>query len=123
MLELTADAAVTIRRMRSRAEHLGCADCHVLRIAPSVGNGVAGVRIAFVPLPHDGDYVGESHGIPLCLDVAVAELLDQMVLDCRPDDATGLFVRARSTPANRVALVDPLAPVSRRRPWLLDPGG
>ncbi len=98
-MEMTAGAAVTIRRMRTRAEDLGGVDCRVLRVAPSVGRNEAGVRIAFVPIPHDGDQVGESHGIPWCIDGSVAELLDEMVLDCHPDDSTGLFIRARSAAA------------------------
>jgi Fe-S cluster assembly iron-binding protein IscA len=99
MLEMTEGAAVMIRRMRSRAEALGGVDGHVLRVAPSVGRDEAGVRIAFVTVPHDGDQVGESHGIPWCIDGSVAELLDEMVLDCHPDDSTGLFIRARSVAA------------------------
>jgi hypothetical protein len=51
------------------------------------------VRISFVAGPHDGDEVGESEGIPLCIDHAVAHVLDGMVLDRRPEDATGLFIR------------------------------
>ena len=102
MLEMTADAAVTIRRMQARAQDLRGVGCDVLRVAPLVGPDEAGVRIAFVSAPHDGDQVGESNGIPLCIDGDVAELLDRMVLDCQPDRATGLFIRARSALAVEV---------------------
>ena len=107
MLEMTAGAAVRIRRMRSRAEELGGVDCRVLRVAPSGARDEVAVRIAFVPVPHDGDQVGESHGIPWCIDGSVAELLDEMVLDCHPDDSTGLFIRARSAAATELRSPQP----------------
>ena len=96
MLHLTPDAAAHIRRMQQRAvDHGGDAGSFV-RISRHDGSREAGVRLSFVRLARDDDQLGESQGIAMCIGNEVAGQLDGLVLDRRPGDATGLYIRAAS---------------------------
>ena len=94
MLQLTAEAAVHIRQLRPDSVDEGAGAGHLLRLSPASSGTQAGVTMSFVPTPHDNDQVGESHGILLCVDKAIAQQLDGMIIDQRSDDPAGLFIRA-----------------------------
>ena len=97
MLQLTPQAAERISELRAQ-DH--ASSTNILRISQAYESRKPNVRISFVADPHEGDAVGESQGIRLCVDPAVADLLDEMVLDRQPEDATGLFIRpAEQEPA------------------------
>ncbi len=93
MLQLTTEAADLLREVR--AENSG-ADTDLLRVSPQQSEEGVGLRIGFVANAVDGDAVGESEGVPLCVAAELVEALDDQVIDVTdsPAGGKGLVLRA-----------------------------
>ena len=92
MLQLTPNAASHIEQKRPRHDRFGDPCDHLLRLTGQ-GCRPGSVRLAYVARARDGDHVGESHGIPVCVASDVVDLLDEMVLDRRPGETGPLYFR------------------------------
>ena len=77
MLTLTTPAAEYLSQARERST-VG-ADATLRVAAPA--DATSGYSIGFVTEPVAGDAVGESHGIPMCVDPEVAAALDDSAID------------------------------------------
>jgi Fe-S cluster assembly iron-binding protein IscA len=88
MLQLTPQAAVEINNLRPEnlPEHT------ILRVVRSDRGREPRARLTFVAKVPEGDLVGESQGISMCVDQVLADQLSGKVLDVRSDG--GIYLRA-----------------------------
>lgn len=90
MMQLTAEAAAEIQDLRPQylPQH------RMARIA-CPGGRLDAARLMFVATARPGDDVIESHGVAMCVDHALADRLNAMVLDVRAEPAPRFYVRAQ----------------------------
>lgn len=82
MLTLTDNAATIVKEIVDRAPGVEAGGLRIDQGAPEHGGFAANV----VTEPEDGDTVVEAGGARVFLEEAVAQVLDDKVLDARTDD-------------------------------------
>jgi Fe-S cluster assembly iron-binding protein IscA len=82
MLDVTEQAATVIRAIADRPE---LPDGAGLRIASDASSD-AGLSVAAVPEPEQGDQVVDEKGARVFVDSDLAALLDDKILDARVDE-------------------------------------
>jgi hypothetical protein len=91
MVQLTSKAAEEIAGLRPRC----LPDHRILRITRDTRRPHGPLRLTFVAVAREGDHVGESQGIPVCVGDDLHDQLSGMVLDVRDGDSGGaLYLRA-----------------------------
>ena len=89
MLQLTPEAALRIQHLRPTylPHH------QILRISRYDRRRGGPARLSFVAVAREGDQIGESQGIQMCVGQEFADRLSGMMLDVRDGDSGDFRIR------------------------------